>query len=140
MNYSVPGNCPPHSTYCYGHATGNVPGVWGSSYPWDQCTRYAYNRRQDLGLPVGSYLGNGQDWGWKARALGYVVNNTPHVGAAISFRAGQLGHSPLYGHVGVVEHINSDGSILISESGSIWGGRAHWDTIYNPGLYTYVHY
>ena len=140
MNYSVPGSCPPNSTYCYGHSTGNVAGVWGTAYPWDQCTRYAYNRRQELNLPVGSYLGNGQDWGNSARRLGYLVNNTPHYGAVISFKGGQLGHSALYGHVGVVERLNSDGTILISESGSVWGGHAHWATIYNPGLYTYVHY
>lgn len=136
MNYSVPGNCPQGSTYCYGHSTGNV----GNAYPWSQCTWWAYIRRGQLSLPVGSYLGNGQDWGWKARALGYLVNNTPHVGAAISFKAGQLGSSPIYGHVAIVERVNSNGSILISESGSRNQGRVTYRTVYNPGLYTYVHY
>ena len=140
MNYAVPGSCAPNSTFCYGHRTGNVPGVWGSAYPWSQCTWWAYIRRQQLRLPVGSYLGNGQDWAGSAAALGYLVNHTPHVGAVISFRGGQLGHSLQYGHVGVVEHMNSDGSILISESGSIWHGGVHWATIQNPGLYWYVHY
>ncbi|PLS31304.1 amidase [Bifidobacterium margollesii] len=136
MNYSVPGNCPQGSSYCYGHSTGNV----GNAYPWSQCTWWAYIRRGQLGLPVGSYLGNGQDWGNSAIRLGYLVNNTPHVGAVMVFRAGQDGHSPIYGHVAIVERINSDGSILVSESGSIWQGGVHWDTLYDAPDHQYVHY
>ncbi|MBT1166488.1 CHAP domain-containing protein [Bifidobacterium simiarum] len=136
MNYSVPGNCPEGSSYCYGHSTGNV----GNAYPWSQCTWWAYIRRGQLSLPVGSYLGNGQDWGNSARSLGYLVNNTPHVGAVMVFRAGQDGHSPIYGHVAIVERINSDGSILVSESGSIWQGGVHWDTLYDAPDHQYVHY
>ncbi|PWG59950.1 CHAP domain-containing protein [Bifidobacterium catulorum] len=136
MNYSVPGNCPQGSTYCYGHQTGNV----GNAYPWSQCTWWAYIRRGQLSLPVGSYLGNGQDWGNSARALGYYVNNTPHVGAVMVFRAGQNGHSPIYGHVAVVERINSDGSVLVSEGGSIWQGNVHYDTLYDASAHQFVHY
>ncbi|WP_243386574.1 CHAP domain-containing protein [Bifidobacterium primatium] len=136
MNYSVPGNCPQGSTYCYGHATGNV----GNAYPWSQCTWWSYIRRGQLSLPVGSYLGNGQDWGNSARRLGYYVNNTPHVGAVMVFRAGQDGHSPIYGHVAIVERINSDGSVFVSEGGSIWQGNVHYDTLYDPYDHQYVHY
>lgn len=136
MNYAVPGNCAPLSSSCYGHPTGDV----GLAYAWSQCTWWAYLRRHQLYLPVGSYLGNGQDWGWKARQLGYLVNNIPHYGAAISIKAGMLGSSPLYGHVAIVERVNGDGTILISESGSRNHGRVTYRTISNPGLYTYVHY
>ncbi|MBW3088465.1 CHAP domain-containing protein [Bifidobacterium sp. 82T24] len=136
MNYSVPGNCPQGSSYCYGHQTGNV----GNAYPWSQCTWWAYIRRGQLSLPVGSYLGNGQDWANSARALGYYVNNTPHVGAVMVFRAGQNGHSPIYGHVAVVERINSDGSVLVSEGGSIWQGNVHYDTLYDASAHQFVHY
>lgn len=34
------------------------------------------------------------------------------------FRAGQLGANSRYGHVAVVERVNSDGSVLISECGA----------------------
>ena len=136
MNYSVPGSCAPGSTYCYGHATGNTN---GNAYPWSQCTWWAYIRRQQLNLPVGSYLGNGQDWANSARALGYLVNHTPHVGAAISLRGGQLGANAKYGHVAIVEQVNSN-SIIISETGAILQGTIVSRTIYNPGLYWYVHY
>ncbi|MCI1664086.1 CHAP domain-containing protein [Bifidobacterium crudilactis] len=135
MNYSVPGNCPAGATYCYGHRTGNV----GNAYPFSQCTWWAYIRRQQLNLPVGSYLGNGQDWANSARALGYLVNHTPHVGAAISLRGGQLGANAQYGHVAIVEQVNAN-SIIISETGASLQGTIVSRTIYNPGLYWYVHY
>ena len=136
MNYSVPGNCAPHSTTCYGHATHD----YSSTYPWSQCTWYAYNRRHALNLPVGTQFGNGHMWADSARKYGYLVNRTPHVGAIMVFQRGQLGHSPIYGHVAIVERVNADGSVLISECGSIWQGRAHWMTVYDVGNYQYIHY
>ena len=121
MNYAVPGNCPAGSGYCYGHNTGNTVG--GAAYPSRQCTLWAYLRRSQLSLPVGSYMGNGADWANTARGLGYLVNNTPHVGAAMVFARGQSvgGHWTAdwqYGHVAVVERVNADGSVLISEGGT----------------------
>ncbi|WP_018143172.1 CHAP domain-containing protein [Alloscardovia criceti] len=138
-DYSVPGNCGSTDTTCYGHSTGRT-GVLGGAYPWSQCTWYAYNRRTALGLPVGSYMGNGMDWANSARRLGYVVNNTPHVGAVVVFQPGQAGADRTYGHVAVVERVNSNGTILISESGSGYNGQAGWRTIGNVNAYQYVHY
>ena len=139
MNYTVPGNCYEGMPVCYGHRTGNTVG--GSAYPWSQCTWYAYRRRvYYYHLPTGSYMGNGQDWANTGRSLGYLVNRTPHVGAAMVFRAGQLGANSRYGHVAVVERVNSDGSVLISECGASLQGVAQWRTIYNAGNFQYVHY
>lgn len=139
MNYTVPGNCYEGMPVCYGHRTGNTVG--GSAYPWSQCTWYAYRRRVHYyHLPTGSYMGNGQDWANTGRSLGYLVNRTPHVGAAMVFRAGQLGANSRYGHVAVVERVNSDGSVLISECGASLQGVAQWRTIYNAGNFQYVHY
>lgn len=139
MNYTVPGNCYEGMPVCYGHRTGNTVG--GSAYPWSQCTWYAYRRRvYYYHLPTGSYMGNGQDWANTGRSLGYLVNRTPHVGAAMVFRAGQLGANRRYGHVAVVERVNSDGSVLISECGASLQGVAQWRTIYNAGNFQYVHY
>ncbi|MFD0705414.1 CHAP domain-containing protein [Alloscardovia venturai] len=137
-DYSVPGNCGATATYCYGHQTGRTS-VLGGAYPWSQCTWYAYNRRTALGLPVGSYMGNGKDWANTGRRLGYVVNNTPHVGAAIVFQPGQAGADWTYGHVAVVERVNSDGSVLISECGAVYRGVAHTRIIRNARAYQYVH-
>ena len=136
MNYSVPGNCAPHSKTCYGHATHD----FSSTYPWSQCTWYAYNRRHDLNLPVGTQFGNGADWANSARSYGYLVNNTPHVGAVIVFRRGQNGASAQYGHVGVVEQVRSDGTILISECGARMMGKAGTRIIRDPQNYQFIHY
>lgn len=138
-DYSVPGNCGPTATSCYGHPTGRTA-VLGGAYPWSQCTWYAYNRRTALGLPVGSYMGNGRDWANTGRRLGYVVNNTPHVGAAVVFQPGQAGADRTYGHVAVVERVNANGTILISESGAVYQGRSVTRTLGNVNTYQYVHY
>ncbi|KFI96095.1 CHAP domain-containing protein [Bifidobacterium stellenboschense] len=143
MDYAVPGSCPEGSSFCYGHNTGNTVG--GSAYPARQCTLWAYIRRSQLSLPVGSYMGNGGQWAATARGLGYYVNNTPHVGAAMVFLPGQSvgGHWTAdwqYGHVAVVERVNSDGSVFISEGGTGFATFPAWETISNAGAYQYVHY
>ena len=142
MNYSVPGSCPSGSGYCYGHSTGNTVG--GSAYPARQCTLWAYLRRSELGLPVGSFMGNGEQWDNTARSLGYLVNNTPHYGAVMVFERGQYVNGwyadPYYGHVAVVERVNADGSVLISEGGTGFATFPAWETVYNAYNYTYIHY
>lgn len=142
MDYAVPGSCAEGSSYCYGHPTGNSVG--GSAYLARQCTLWAYIRRSQLSLPVGSYMGNGEQWDNTARSLGYLVNNTPHVGAVMVFERGQYVNgwyaSSAYGHVAVVERVNADGSVLISEGGTGFATFPAWETVYNAGNYTYIHY
>lgn len=83
----------------------------GNRYDYGYCTWYAYNRRAELGRPVGSFWGNASTWAGFARASGYPVSNTPSIGAVMqdSYSAGG------YGHVAVVESKGADGSITISE-------------------------
>ena len=142
MNYAVPGSCPEGSGFCYGHGTGNSVG--GSAYPARQCTLWAYIRRSQLALPVGSYMGNGAEWAGNARGLGYFVNNTPHVGAAMVFARGQRvtnwNADWTYGHVAVVERVNADGSVLISEGGTGFASFPTYETVYGAGNYQYIHY
>lgn len=83
----------------------------GNKYVPRNCTWWAYERRAQLGRPIGSYWGNASTWASYARAAGFVVNNTPEVGAILQQGGGYAG----YGHVAVVEKVDSDGSILISE-------------------------
>ncbi|WP_368101106.1 CHAP domain-containing protein, partial [Bifidobacterium adolescentis] len=45
-----------------------------------------------------------------------------------------------YGHVAVVERVNADGSVLISEGGTGFATFPAWETISNAGAYQYVHY
>ncbi len=73
------------------HATGDS----GLAYAFSQCTWWAYLRRHQLGLPVGSYFGNGQDWANSARVHGYWVDNTPrHKGDVMVFRAARKARVP----------------------------------------------
>lgn len=119
------------------HATGDV----GNAYAFSECTWWAYLRRKQLGLPVGSHFGNGAQWADSAKALGYWVDNTPrHVGDIVVFEAGQAGADSTYGHVAIVEKINSDGSIETSESGASYNGGTFSRTFKNVGDFQYIHY
>lgn len=99
-----------------GHPTPVNTGDFGNAYPWGQCTWWAYVRRHQLGLAAASHFGNGGQWAYTARVLGYTVTSKPRVGDAVVFAPGQEGADGYYGHVAIVEHVNADGSILISES------------------------
>lgn len=77
----------------------------GGPYGAGQCTQWAWYKRQDLP----STLGNANAWARSAAAAGYVVNNTPAAGAILQTSSGW------YGHVGYVEAVNPDGSIIMSE-------------------------
>lgn len=69
------------------HATGDT----GNAYAYGQCTWWAYVRRTQLGLPVGSHLGDGGMWADSAKALGYWVDDTPRTRGCdrVQSRAGQ---------------------------------------------------
>ena len=97
----------PSTTTGYGY--GDVSA--GNAYAYGNCTWYSYERRLELGRPIGSFWGNAATWASFARGSGYTVNNTPAPGAIMqdSWSAGG------YGHVGIVESMNPDGSFLLSE-------------------------
>ncbi|WP_317642560.1 CHAP domain-containing protein [Bombiscardovia apis] len=119
------------------HATGDT----GNAYEFSQCTWWAYTRRHQLGLPVGSYLGNGSQWAASAKKLGYWVDNTPrNVGDIIVFQPGQEGTDAQYGHVGIVERINADGSVTTSECGVALNGKTYSHTYQNVHSFQFIHY
>ena len=89
-------------------------------YPTGECVTHAFDRRAQLGKGVSGSWGNASNWASVASSQGYEVNNSPSQGAIIQTGAYQNG-SGWAGHVGVVESVNNDGSITISESN--WNGN-----------------
>ena len=77
----------------------------GGPYVGGQCTQWAWYKRQDLP----SNLGNANSWATHAAAAGYAVDRTPSAGSVFQTSAGW------YGHVGYVESVNDDGSIVVTE-------------------------
>ncbi|GAK30743.1 surface antigen [Weissella oryzae SG25] len=90
-----------------------------NKYPFGQCTWYVYNRMKQTGHPLPWFSGdggNGGYWGEVAKQQGFNVEaNKPHEGWAVSFKGGQFGAIAPYGHIAFVEHVNDDGSFLVSE-------------------------
>lgn len=117
------------------HATGDT----GNAYPWSQCTWWAYLRRKQLGLPVGSHFGNGAQWAASAKALGYWVDSNPQVGDVMVFARGQEGASSVYGHVAIVEKVEN-GTVTTSESGASLQGSTMSRTFTNIHDFQYIHF
>lgn len=99
-------------------ATGTVS---DTRYPYGQCTWWAASRREQIGRPIPGW-GNAKDWSTQATASGFAVDAQARVGDVIVFQPGTLGADGTYGHVAVVERIDEDGSMLISESNVIAPG------------------
>lgn len=103
------------SSYYYG----NNP-FYQSGYGLPNCTCYAWGRFWECQGTSGSRpnlsLGNAENW-WGYTSDGYQRGQTPRVGAVICWRKGVAGDaSDGAGHVGVVEVVNDDGTIVTSES------------------------
>ena len=99
-----------------------------NTYPYGQCTWYV---KGDLNW-VGNYWGNAVDWASTAVAAGHTVNSVPTVGSIAYFAAGVQGASS-YGHVAVVDSVNADFTVTISEA-NYAGMLYHERTIPTSGL------
>lgn len=104
----------------------------GNTYPAGQCTWFVKNALSW----VGNNWGNASGWGASAAAAGRVVDATPAAGAVAVFAPGIDGAGEL-GHVAVVDSVNSDGTITISE-GNYAGLAYHVRTISAAGI-QFVH-
>ncbi len=110
----------------------------GNRYALGNCTWYAYERRVQLGLGVGSYWGNANTWAISAASTGFLVDHSPASGAVLVDGAGW------YGHVAVVESVEANGDIVISEMNNYaYGG---WNIVNNRTIsagqasaYQYIH-
>jgi surface antigen/LysM repeat protein len=98
-------------------------GSVGNRYAFGNCTYYVYDRRAAIGRPVGSFWGNAATWASAARASGYRVDNVPEPGAVAQWNAYAGAWIGYAGHVGIVETVNDDGTVTISEmNNGAYGG------------------
>jgi N-acetylmuramoyl-L-alanine amidase len=134
-----PGYVAPSSRYNSGITISTVRATvyGGNGYAYGYCTWYAYNRRAELGRPIGSNWGNATTWASYARAAGFRVDRTPAPGAVFQNSGGWGG----LGHVGVVERVEANGDVYVSEM-----NYAGWNRISNrtipasqAGSYNYIH-
>jgi surface antigen len=142
------GNAYSNNTYRYagGFAGGDVFNIRrntkattpGNTNAWGNCTWYAWERRYEMGRPIpGGAMGNAAQWNSSFSALGYRVDSVPEVGAIFQNGGG-------YGHVGIVESIQNDGSIIVSEMNNYSGGGYNGinDRVIpanQVGMFNYIH-
>lgn len=92
------------------------PSDYGGIHPEGECTYYADNRRKEIGAPLeNARLGDAGSWVPKAKASDMDTGTEPKVGAVMVYEYCQLNVSCRYGHVAVVEKVNDDGSVVVSE-------------------------
>jgi N-acetylmuramoyl-L-alanine amidase len=143
-----PGYVAPVTTLAYyaGYGSGFGGKTWtiaygtpdNGLYAHGNCTLYAYNRRVQLGLPVGERWGNASSWAWNAAREGLLVNNTPSVGAIMQ-------NGGYFGHVGIVESILPNGDLSISEMNAYVAGGGYnivsgrIVSAASAGQYLYIH-
>jgi surface antigen len=115
-------------------APAGTSGYDGFSY--GQCTYYADFRYHQLTGNWVPWGGNAWEWAAGARAYGWHVSSSPHVPSIIVLQPGVQGASYYAGHVGVVERINSDGTVYVTNwnwyaNGGGWATWSWWD--FTPG-------
>jgi surface antigen len=138
---------------------GDAPGTSVPGNPWPagaygNCTWYAYGRMLQLGYnsaqlaaiaPPG--LGSAYQWGANAIgstavALGVTANTTPTAGSIAWLDSGSFSS---LGHVAVVESVNSDGTVTVSESSystsstSVWNFLWHHRTVTPTWFTKFIH-
>ena len=112
--YVAPRAATTGGTYITGYSSGFTGGnTWfirkgtpnQGSYAFGNCTAYVFDRRAEMGKPIGQRWGNAGSWATNARSAGFTVNRTPSAGAIIQDS----------GHVGVVEEVLPNGDLRLSE-------------------------
>lgn len=126
-----------------GYPYSSCGGIDAWSFYTCQCTSYAAWRSAMNGPVPGSVLSdwgsghraNGGDWGALGSSHGYTVNSTPSAGAIMSFPY-QRGMP--YGHVAIVDSVNSDGTVNVSEYNYSYQEAFGTRTGVNPSAYSAV--
>lgn len=98
------------------YSQGNI--FYAAGYGLPNCTCYAYGRYAEIqnNPYVFAQLPTGDAGTWYENATNFRRGSTPALGAVICWKTSDPSTGAL-GHVAIVEVINPDGSIVISESG-----------------------
>lgn len=129
----VPRTTAPDSSNRYYYAD-NI--FYQSGYGLPNCTCYAWGRFYELsGTYPNLSTGDAENWYGKT-SDGYTRGSTPKLGAVICWRRGNTGDdSDGAGHVAIVEQINSDGSIVTSNSA--YGSTLFYQQTLTPPSYSF---
>ena len=124
----------------YPYSAIDEPDAWG--FLTRECTSYAaWYWNNVLGKKWTNTQpgrGSARYWDEIAGTLGYSVSSTPRVGAIISFK-GPLFAGDQWGHVAIVESVNSNGTIDLSEMNWIQYSYSYRKNV-TPGDYgSYVY-
>ena len=107
----------PSNSFYNSNLNSYVRSGWGMFQNGGNCTAYAYGRLLELGLingNTGVFLHDAWSWWDDAVSNGFSYGSEPRCGAIASWsKAAWNGN---YGHVAIVEAVNPDGSIIVSES------------------------
>lgn len=97
-----------------------------------QCTYWADYEFHRLTGKIVTWSGNANTWVYGAQAAGWNVSSQPHVPSIIVLQGGVQGAGGSTGHVGVVEGINSDGTVFTT-NWNIIGWGVYSTANYRPG-------
>ena len=110
--------------------------IGGSLGTLGNCTWYVNGRLRELGYnttQINTMLGYAMNWASEASSAGIKVDNTPTVGSIAQLDSGSFSS---LGHVAVVESVNADGTITVTESvystdlTSVWDFLWHHRTVF----------
>ena len=98
------------------------------------CVGYAFGRSLEIGKATSNTklpTCNAEDWLSVAKTNGLKTGSSPKLGAVIVWKSGSLWNgNDGCGHVGVVEAVNADGTITVSQSN--YGGTRFFLTKHKP--------
>ncbi len=101
----IPDGSVPVVTYQYNYsAAGFLPQYGDNGYSFGYCTWYVASK-----ISVPRNWGNANTWAYYARLSGWTVSSVPVPGSIFQTTAGWAGH------VGIVEEVYPNGTMLISE-------------------------
>ncbi len=105
-------------------------------FAFGQCTYWANYRYHQLTGYWVDWLGNAYQWAYGAHAAGWIVSSKPNLkGPSIIVLQSGVEGASYFGHVAVVEKVNSNGNVYTSNFN--WYANGGWDILsyvtFTPG-------